>query len=302
MTPQLQQLITRMRELFPAGPKLGKFTNWGMPPLDVLDCVLSLNRRYDRFCLPRVQSFSDRHPEIDSLQGLLSLIRSYPSLREFSIRELNYDDGPRAETLVGVLNYLLTAQKSITGDSEAERLLQWAESVKPQDYLSIGVRGFALAGFQYLRMLFGAQTAKPDVHIIRFVSRAVGNEIGDAAALSLLEEACAVLEWPLLDFDQEVWEKGAQGAGTAYEDNWTYRLEVDGRTVNMPELRQVEVVDQGQCLYAVLPTGTRIEYRCAQLDDSGRPYRSWPISKPRDLNARETRGQELALHYGLLTT
>ena len=29
----------------------------------------------------------------------------------------------------------------------------------------VGVRGFGLAGFQYMRMLFGAQTAKPDIHI-----------------------------------------------------------------------------------------------------------------------------------------
>jgi hypothetical protein len=230
---------------------------------------------------------------------LLSLIRSYPSSLEFSIRELDYRDEARAETVVGVLNYLLTAQRSITGDSEAERLLQWAESVKPQGYLSVGVRGFGLAGFQYLRMLFGAQTAKPDVHVIRFVCNAVGSNVGDAAALSLLEEACAILKWPLLDFDQEVWEKGAEGAGTAYEESWTYRLEVDGRAVNMPELQQVEVVEQGQCLYAVLPSGTNIEYRCAQLDNSGRPYRSWPISNPRDLSGRASRGQELALQYGL---
>jgi len=147
-------------------------------------------------------------------------------------------------------------------------------------------------------MLLGAKTAKPDVHIRRFVSDAVGYKVGDEEALSLLEEACAVLKWPLSDLDYVVWETLARGA--ASEDNWTYRLEVDDRTVNMPELPEVEVVEHGRCLHAVLPTGTRIEYRCVQLDKNGRPYRSWPISKPRDLSARATRGQELALQYGLL--
>jgi hypothetical protein len=147
-------------------------------------------------------------------------------------------------------------------------------------------------------MLLGAQAAKPDVHIRRFVSDAVGEKVGDAEALSFLEEACAVLKWRLSDLDYAVWQTLARGA--AVEDNWTYRLEVDGSTVNMPEQSEAETLELGRCLYAVLPTGTRIEYRCAQLNQDGRPYRSWPISKPRDPGARATRGQELASRYGLL--
>lgn len=247
-----------------------------------------------------MQRLSERHPEIDTLQSLLSLIRDYQSPLEFSLRELAYRDEARAVTLVGVLDYLLAVQSSFGGESEAERLHQWAESVKPQDHVSVGVRGFALAGFQYLRMLLGAQPAKPDVHIRRFVSDAVGYKVSDEKALSFLEEASAVLKLPLSDLDSEIWERLARG--TASEDHWTYRLEVDGRTVNMPELPEPEVVDQGGCLFAVLPAGTRIEYRCVQLDRNGRPYRSWRIQKPRDLSVRATRGHELALQYGLPVT
>jgi hypothetical protein len=57
----------------------------------------------------------------------------------------------------------------------------------PGDYLSVAARGFGLAGFQYLRMLFGAQTTKPDIHIIRFVSTIIGRKVTDVQALYLLE-------------------------------------------------------------------------------------------------------------------
>ena len=43
---------------------------WPNPPLNVIDCVLSLNRRYKGFVLPRVQMFLERHPEIVELGHL----------------------------------------------------------------------------------------------------------------------------------------------------------------------------------------------------------------------------------------
>lgn len=48
------------------------------------------------------------------------------------------------------------------------RLARWAP---PCDYLVVGVAGFGLAGFQYLRRLFGAETTKPGVHVMRYVAR-----------------------------------------------------------------------------------------------------------------------------------
>jgi len=122
-------------------------------------------------------------------------------------------------------------------------------------------------------------------------------------------EACCLKhvrprEHPLRRLDKALYMIGRHETAlprrTASNRSWTYRLEVNGSIVSMPELPQGEVEEQGRCLYAVLPKGTRIAYRCAQLDRNGRLYRSWRISKPRDLSARATRGQELALQYRLL--
>ena len=100
---------------------------------------------------------------------------------------MNYGDKKRAETLVGVLRYLLEVQAAFNGPSEASRLADWANQAKPYDYEPLGISGFGLSGFQYLRILLGAQAVKPDVHIRRFVSEAVGRPVQDVQALGLLK-------------------------------------------------------------------------------------------------------------------
>ena len=160
-----------------------------------------------------MQQFANQHPEVDTLTRLLHLVNKYPTPLEFSIKELDYRDEGRAATLVGVLTYLLQAQKAFKGSSETSRLRQWASKAKPIDYEALGIRGFGLSGFQYLRMLFRAQTAKPDVHIRRLVSKAVGHAVGDAQALTLLESAAKHLKWPLLALDNAIWDRLARGSG-----------------------------------------------------------------------------------------
>lgn len=209
---QTRLLVDALRHSFPTRPRRG-FASWSVPPLNVLDCVLSLNRKYDSFCRPRVEQFAIQHPEVDTLSRLLRLISGYSTPLEFSIRELNYRDEERAATLIGVTTYLLKAQKRFDGSSETSRLRQWAKSVTPRDFEALDVRGFGLSGFQYLRMLFRAQAAKPDVHIRRFVSEAVGHAVGDVQALTLLEAAAGHLGWPLLALDNKIWEQRARGRG-----------------------------------------------------------------------------------------
>ena len=86
----------------------------------------------------------------------------------------------------------------------------WAISVKPHDVAVVGVRGFGLAGYQYLRMLFGAQTTKPDVHVKRFVSQALGRKVGAKDALALLEQASAQAGLPLRAVDGVIWQEQSQ--------------------------------------------------------------------------------------------
>jgi hypothetical protein len=109
-----------------------------------------------------------------------------------------------------VVDFLLGIVAATPGTSELERLERWALHAHPGDFRSLGIRGFGLAGFQYLRMLFGASTTKPDVHIRRYVAAAVGRPVSDVQALTLMEEAAARAGVPLRDADTTIWEHAAR--------------------------------------------------------------------------------------------
>lgn len=182
----------------------------GSTAVSVLDCVLSLNRRYDRVVFPRVQAFSAHHPNVTELAHLQAMLCEYKEVGQFCSEKLNYNDIRREHTLRGVVEYMLAVQAKHSGASERDRLQAWAHSVQPSDYALVGVKGFGLSGFQYMRMLFGVQTTKPDVHVIRFVSEIIGRPVNDITALLLLEQAAAKANLPLREVDGAIWETGAR--------------------------------------------------------------------------------------------
>jgi len=137
------------------------------------------------------------------------VIGAYPTPLEFSVAELNYNHKDRAETLVGVTKYLMKVQSGCRGLSEISRLKEWAETAKPSDSYLMGVRDLGYP-VPILRILLGAQAVKPDVHIRRFVSEAVGHTVSDYQALELFErlEGISTATHPL---DYAIWERYARG-------------------------------------------------------------------------------------------
>jgi hypothetical protein len=177
----------------------------------VIDCVLSLHNKYVPFVVPRLDSFERQHPKVRTVADLKRLIASFQTPSEFVSQCLDYNYDGRAAVLDRVVSWLT----AIAGDGNYEeqilRLKQWAENAKPEDHVDLGIKGFALGGFQYLRMLFGANTTKPDIHIQQFVASRVGHRVSDKQALALLEAAASEAEVSLRDTDTTVWEDSARG-------------------------------------------------------------------------------------------
>jgi len=175
----------------------------------VIDCVLSLNRDYDQFVVPRLDAFEHRFPAVETILQLRSLVSSYRSPSAFTNDALDNKDPSKAAVLRAVVEYLVRAALGRPG-SELDQLKAWAARARPQDYLTLQIPGFGLAGFQYLRMLFGANTTKPGVHVSRYVAAAVGHPVSDVQALLLLEEATSLLGLRLRDIDTTIWEHAAR--------------------------------------------------------------------------------------------
>lgn len=180
----------------------------------VIDCVLSLRRRYKLIVVPRVQAFVAAHPEIQSCADLLMLIRDYETPAHFVAEALDMKSPGKASMLVGVLDYLIDVQTRFEEPTEDDRLTAWAHWTRPGDYLTLDVRNFKIAGFQYLRMLFGADTVKPDGHILEYVEEVldrtiVGRPEREVRAVYALERAGELLGRPIRNVDVAIWERKA---------------------------------------------------------------------------------------------
>ncbi len=203
----VQRLADELKKRYSHVASVKDVPTWEYPALRVLDCVLSLNRRYDSFVVPRVEGFSKAHPEVRELHHLIKAMKRCSSPLEFFKIELDYDDEKRANTLRGVVEYLITQQALYQGSTELERLANWASCVTPKDGQSVPVYGFGLAGFQYLRMLFGVQTTKPDRHIKQFVTGVISRRVSDMTALLLMEKAARYAQLPLRQVDATIWRE-----------------------------------------------------------------------------------------------
>lgn len=198
---------------FPEPPTVTPRAWLRSPAACVTDCVLSLRKNYTSTVTPRVRAFVDTHPGVETCADLLELIASRPSPEAFHRDALRMNSPGKAAALVAVAQHLDGEQARFDGESERDRLTAWAEWARPGDHLMLDIRGFGLAGFQYLRVLFGAQTIKPDVHILRYAERALGRPFTSASSavrlVYIVERAGEMLSVPVRSLDAAMWQAGS---------------------------------------------------------------------------------------------
>lgn len=175
------------------------------PAARVIDCVLSLNRDYNKIVVPRLNRFERNCPLVRTVTELQATIAQFPGPEAFMSQTLHYDHPDRANTLSGVVNWLVPIAGEGLEQEQLPRLTQWAVEARPSNYRDVHVRGFGLAGFQYLRMLFGACTIKPDVYVLRFVRRQLGR-CSPENSIALLEALARSVGLCARHLDLTIWE------------------------------------------------------------------------------------------------
>ena len=200
----VSKLVDCLKRLPPAEGK-EESPRYTTPALKLLDCVLSLNRRYEEFVIPTVDRFKGNHPNVNALAELHSFVIGCSGPTSFFEDELRYDDTQRAETFAGVLAYLRDILPQYAGANELDKLHQWAISAHPKDYTKVDVYGFGLAGWQYLRMLFRADTCKPDRYINSFVRECLGRHVSRLSVVELMEVAAPRAGLSVREADRRIW-------------------------------------------------------------------------------------------------
>ena len=142
---------------------------------------------------------------------------SYPMPDVFMIGELDHNSKVKPKMLQEVVKFVRQIVERYPQVPEEEVLKRWAIQARPQECYALNIKYFKLAGFQYLRMLFGADTTKPDIHIKGFISDILNRKVSDVESLFLLEAASKRMGVSVRAVDKYIWNRGARGEQNADE-------------------------------------------------------------------------------------
>ena len=185
--------------------RLGDEYGYDDPVLICLDAVLAIRHKYKQFVVPRIARFQQEYPHIRSLSDLKQLIERYGH-RRFGEQVWDYRYPVRVQTLELLASWFIAYRQEHGFADDLNAMRYWAQQPYKEPLSAYGVRGIGIATTQYLRMLAGADTVKPDVRIHQAIEDALGRSVTDAEAISLIEEAARRLGVGATTLDHAIWK------------------------------------------------------------------------------------------------
>lgn len=173
-----------------------------------IDAVLSINRPYLRFVVPRIRMFREQYGDDLRLEQVLSRINGL-GVAEFGMRVLKYRHADRIRVLRDLCDRLNGISSEAAAFDEFTCIHDWLAKQGVGGLDALHVRGIGLATYQYLRMLMGIDTIKPDIHISRFICEAVGRRVPQRRQIDLLEAVSRRLGFSAIALDHAIWRRSA---------------------------------------------------------------------------------------------
>ncbi len=175
------------------------------PAVKVINSVISQALRYKTQVYPRLVDFRRNRPDVKSVRQLADLMASYTTSLEFLTKEVNLRNQGKAGAIDGLVTYFCGLIEASPTVPEEKTLKQWAITAEPAGSEVLNTKGVGIATFQWLRMLFGADTSKPDVHVMKFIYETTGQRFSEDECILLIEGVAAKLEVSERVVDGAIW-------------------------------------------------------------------------------------------------
>ena len=208
---RIDKILARIRQIAPDPLPRDNTVLDQSPAVKVINSVLSLRRRYTTVVEPKLNAFQEINPDVIQVSDLVNLMARYDTPYDFLKVELDFRSEIKATAIDDVAEKLCGIINASPSVPEEDAIRQWALQANPGGYRVWKITNFAITGFQWLRVLFGADTVKPDTHILNFLAHTLNERFPQTSdkkrleAVELIEEASVHSVFSARDIDRKIW-------------------------------------------------------------------------------------------------
>jgi hypothetical protein len=168
------------------------------------DAILSVRRDYVSIVTPIMDRIRRHRLHEYSLEQLVEIIDTRGCDHLMALWE--YRDRERVIRLRDLTLKFIGLKSDMGLSDDMETLKHWAQAATVEGSKSFGVRGVGIATYQYLRILSGIDTVKPDVHLKQAVKDATDRQCSDLHVIALIEAASRRMEIPARKLEYAIWK------------------------------------------------------------------------------------------------
>jgi hypothetical protein len=143
--------------------------------------------------------FRSEHDDVRSFEDLEAILAEHTGDEELAETLWGNRHHRRARELRGLVAYL--RERDVT---DLAALREWAAGSTQEDFVG-RIKGLGPAVYRSLVMRLGVDTIKPDVHVVRFVSAAIGRRVTQDEAVASLETVARRLGTAATTLDGSIW-------------------------------------------------------------------------------------------------